>query len=390
MPEPLLPYMLLPTPTPGSDTGIWAPILNAATALIDGHDHTTNKGKPVPSAGINIDAALDFHSFRAINMAGVNLGNLSGLLASGTNEFFGFGGDAYWRSGGGVNVKVTNGGALNMTTVGGIAGDYTTAGAEVAYVNAGDNYTFKQEVGAGVRQYAKLDSADVRMHEYKAAPAAGVPTNFVALRSPAALAASYVVTMPAALPGSALLQQVDAAGLTTWSNTVTGLLTANAGISVAANQNIDLAAAGTGRVTRAFASWSTSPVGGQASGGTVAFDVALGNLYLASTGAGTWTQCIALPDHFKVTQLDIEVFGNAACNIVFDAARVDGAGVTGVASNNVTPPAAYSLLTINNAALAAAWTVLGQTFTSAVLIVKFTFGAAGGRIRRIIVSGNEA
>lgn len=395
MPQPPTTYMLLVLPTEGDDDDLWDGLLNTALGgPLDGHDHTTNKGKQIPSAGINIDAALDFHNQQATNVGGVAFVNLGAALTSGSDVVFVDGHNLKFRNGAGVNVRITNGNALDVTTVGAIAGDYTTVGAELAYVDASDAYTHKQQVGGGVRQYGKIASADLQLFEYKAHPAAGVPTNYVGLRSPAALPGTYTLTFPSALPGSTLIQQVSAAGVMSWSNTIanavtlSALLTANAGITLAVDTDVNMS--GVGRLKRANWGLNAAIASGVASGGTVTYDATLTNLYVASTGAGTWTFEVPLRDHVKITEINAEIYGNGVCNIVMDAARVDGAGVTGVASNNATPGAAYVLLTIVNATLQAAWTALGQTFlVGAKLVIKLTFSAANGRVRRVYLTGEE-
>ena len=377
MPQTPTTYMRLVQPSEDGDADVWDTLLTALFLLVDAHDHTTNKGAKVPTAGLNIDAALPFNGQRATGIAGLALNDLGALLSTGAGEFFCLGGDAYWRSGGGVNVKITNGGALNMTTVGGFAGDYTSVGAEAAYVDAQDGYTFKQQIGGGVKQYAKVDHADMRLYEFKAHPTAGVPTNFVSIKSPTALAASYAVTMPGAVPASTLPLQMAA----------TGVLTAGGSIALASGDNITVA--GAGRFKRTGLTWAAGFAGGTTSGATVAYDVS--NHYVASTGAGTYTISIPMRDNWTVTQVDVEMYGNAACLITIDAIKLDASGTNYTASANSTPGAAWTTATINNAALAAAYVgANGQNFKGyESLTTKVTFAATGGRVRRVQVTANE-
>src|SRR5207344_2934707 len=92
-----------------------------------------------------------------------------------------------------------------------------------------DSYWFQQQVGSAVRQYARMRSADVDLYEFKANPAAGVPTNRVRLASPTALAASYALTFPAALPASTKPVQIDSAGLV--SNGYANAFASHAGLA---------------------------------------------------------------------------------------------------------------------------------------------------------------
>lgn len=216
-------------PTEGGDDDIWDTLINAALTLNDAHDHTTGKGVKVPSAGLRINAdvpwndagvyyaltgvkALDFQPQAAANMT-----SYAGALfvSSADNEL-------YFRTTSGTNVKFTNGAALNVTAfTGGIGGDYSAAGALVSYVDADDAYYFQQQ--GSPRPWARMRVGDVDIYE----TAASI-VNRIRLQSPAALAASYALTFPAALPGSTQLAQVTSAGVMSLSNTVINDLTMTA------------------------------------------------------------------------------------------------------------------------------------------------------------------
>nr|MBP9863365.1 hypothetical protein [Kofleriaceae bacterium] len=273
MPQPPTTYMGLVQPSENDDDDVWDTILTALFLLVDAHDHATGKGAKVPTGGINIDGELEFNGKQATGLGGAAFANLGAPLSGGTYIAHVAGGNLYFRNAT-TNVQITSGATLNMTTVGGIAGDYTSVAAEVAYVNAQDGYTFKQQVGAAVRQFAKMDSADVRLYEFKAHPAAGVPTNFVGLASPAALAASYTLTMPAALPAAVRPVQSSAGGA----------LQFGGDMALGTNESITLT--GTGRFKRTGLTICASLVGGLPSSANVAYDTA--NHYVASTGAGTY------------------------------------------------------------------------------------------------------
>jgi hypothetical protein len=114
--------------------------------------------------------------------------------------------ELYWLTAGGVAVKLTNGASLNLSLIGGIAGDYAAVGAEVAYDDANDRYTFKQQ--GAPKTWARMASGDVRIYE------TGTNENvYVGLKAPAALAASYDVTWPVALPARTSVLTVTPAGI---------------------------------------------------------------------------------------------------------------------------------------------------------------------------------
>lgn len=264
--------LVLPVDHGSADT--WDVILDTAFGLIDAHDHTPGKGVLIATAALKIDADVSWAfggtsraitDLRAIDFSPQPVAGMTALAGA----FFlsdGTGGlsanELYYRTTASANVKVTSGAALNVAGfTGGIGGDYSSVGALEIFDDATDSYWFQQQVGASVRQYARMRSGDLDLYEYKAHPAAGpVPTNRVRLKSPAALAASYDLTWLAALPGSAQLMVVDNAGLVTASNTVANLITANSGLTAGANQNITVS--GTGKFKHPTITDVISPMAG--------------------------------------------------------------------------------------------------------------------------------
>ena len=218
--------MAIVMPTDLGDANVWGPILDTALGtVVDRHDHTTGKGVKISSAALKINADVSWSdsglSWSITDLKAVDFTPsavqtaLAGALfvSDGTSSLTA--NELYWRTTSGVNVKLTAGSALNVAAfTGGIGGDYSAVGALVVFDDATDSYWFQQQVGTGVRQYARMRSADVDLYEFKAHPTAGVPTNRVRLASPAALAASYTLTMPTALPSVGGLFTVSSAGVT--------------------------------------------------------------------------------------------------------------------------------------------------------------------------------
>lgn len=227
--------MALILPTEGGDADIWDTLLAAVFGLVDAHDHTSGKGVPVPSTGLRINAdlpfnyggsyyaatgvkALDFQPSPAADVAGY----AGALWVSSTDN------ELYYRTTSGSNVKLTSGTALNVSTfTGGIAGDYAAIGAELRFDDATDSYWLRQQEVAGARAWASARLGNVDIYE-----AAASITNRVRIQSPAALAASYALTLPAALPGSTALAQVSAAGVMTLTNTIGQTVTIQTGANV--------------------------------------------------------------------------------------------------------------------------------------------------------------
>lgn len=222
MPQSPTPNMALVKPTENGDTGVWASLLDAMFDLIDTHDHSTGKGVKVSMVnGVNVAADIPWSSggtfyaitsLKAIDFQPRPQSEMSAFAGalfvdSANNELS-------YRTTGGSIIRFTNGATFNFSAIGAIGGDYSSVGALVDFVDANDLYRFRQQIGGGVQQYARLDCGGVDLFEFKAHPAAGVPGNRVRLSSPAALAASYEMTWPGALPAAAnsRLLGVDSAG----------------------------------------------------------------------------------------------------------------------------------------------------------------------------------
>lgn len=203
-----LPNLSLVLPTRGAPgAGIWDDTLDADLALIDAHNHTAGKGVAVPTAGININADLSFGSaFGLTNAQRIQFASVTALSSNNKSLFVNAAdNELYWRSNAGSNVKLTAGAALNVAAfTGGFGGDYAAVGAVAAFDDAGDRYTFKQQ---SPFNWARLASGEVRIFE-----TGTLDTVFVGLAAPAALAASFTITLPLALPAATRMLSMDSAG----------------------------------------------------------------------------------------------------------------------------------------------------------------------------------
>lgn len=227
---PTLPNTGVITPTLNGDAGTWDTKLNDALANYDSHDHSIGKGVRITPAAININADLPLNSSWGITAANritfasvANPAvNKSTFVSDGTGGLVA--NELYWISNTGTAVRMTNGSALNVAAfTGGIGGDYAAVGAAVAFDDAGDRYTFKQQSNV----WARLASGDVRLFETGTSESI-----FVGLAAPAALAGSYTITMPLTAPGSTSLVQMDSSGVLTASNTVANALTLSSALQV--------------------------------------------------------------------------------------------------------------------------------------------------------------
>ena len=115
-------FMSLDLPTVSVTLGpAWATQVNAAIETIDSHDHTSGKGTRVPTAGININANLDFNEFAAQNMQHASFEQRttspSGSSFAGSISIFND--DLYYTNTSGIPVQITDGGSL-VTTPGSV------------------------------------------------------------------------------------------------------------------------------------------------------------------------------------------------------------------------------------------------------------------------------
>lgn len=354
--------IVLPTRgAPGS--GLWADAIDAALTLIDALDHTPGKGARIPTAGLNINADLTFSGLYApTNLNRITFSSVAALSSNNKSLFVNTSdNELYWRSNSGSNVKITSGAALNVAAfTGGIAGDYTAVGAQVAFDDAGDRYTFKQNGATG---WARLASGDVRLFETGTSE-----TVFVGLAAPSALAASYTVTMPLAAPGSTSLVQMDSGGVLTASNTVanavtlssslsvgttlgvtgastqaaitaSGLITANAGMTAGANQHVTVSGTGKlkyGTLVLSIPGWSFQNDTGSA--GNI-YSSTLGCVFSGPGASASVFAGISLPVGARVTAVRAFIKDNATGSTTVTAAFLSltsGAVATTIASSSAS------------------------------------------------------
>lgn len=114
----MTPFMNLELPTVSVTLGPeWASELNAALELIDSHDHSDGKGTRVKTAGLDINADLDFNGFRGFGFMSVMLEEQSATLSGASNalSIFSYAGDLWYVSGAGSAVQLTSGGSIVST-----------------------------------------------------------------------------------------------------------------------------------------------------------------------------------------------------------------------------------------------------------------------------------
>jgi hypothetical protein len=108
-------------PVVSNDFGAWGGHLNLSLQSIDSHDHTSGKGIKVPSAGLNINADLNFNNFSIDNIGELRQTNFL-VAVTGNNKVYTRNGNLYYNDGLGNQIQITAGGIVNSSGAGSITG----------------------------------------------------------------------------------------------------------------------------------------------------------------------------------------------------------------------------------------------------------------------------
>jgi hypothetical protein len=229
------PNMGLSQPTPGvcGPIGVeppgksWMELFNASMAVIDQHTHAPGFGALVPTAGLNINADLSFNANDAIGLRSTRFSAiaLGSLAANDVGCLVVSGVDLYYVDGSGNQVRITTGGAIAGTpgSIGGLI-----APGSATYTPASKLFTFL----SSAPRVASLAIGPVSIGD------ASVDNGKSATISvPAALAANYALTLPAALPAATGLLSLSSTGVMSTFGTVIG---ANVLGPVGANTTLSL------------------------------------------------------------------------------------------------------------------------------------------------------
>lgn len=363
-------YMGLTLPALNGDPGVWDTGINASLALIDTHRHVPGEGVQVPSAGININAALTFAGFAATNLAGTRF--TTQASRPGTNAVWvkTSDGELYFTNSLSQDAKLTSGGQVNIAAVGGIVGDYAAASAAFYYDDATETYLALQ-AAPGPNVWAALASGDIDLYE----KASGI-ANRVRLSSPNTLAASYKVTFPAAVPGSTAIVSMAATGDLTASNTIanavtmSALTTFSAGATGANNQHFTVQ--GTGRYKHGTLTKNVNAQAGYGSWGT-------GSGYVVSLASSTWYLAVPFDEGERLISFSFRRFGDGAVDLTYEVNAYDTSGVK----------TTLATATVNNVGAAWATESAGSSHTFAsgsCLVLEFAANAANCQIGNVSLS----
>jgi hypothetical protein len=230
--------LVLPTvsQTPGPQ---WASIINSDLTLIDQHDHTDNKGLPVPTAGLNINDELKFNNTTPNGLPATGLSYL-GLISPQSSPvparlFADAAGNFYYRNTAGIDVQLTVGNNP-AGTPGSISGlPFGTASA--SYDNSTGEFIWQKATNEG----ATMDSGPLRLRDGSAG------SNAVTI-TPASGTSNYTLTLPIAAPGSQSILTVASSGISTFA-TVNSTLTLTSSLLKVADLGIGTAQLASGSVT---------------------------------------------------------------------------------------------------------------------------------------------
>ncbi len=226
----VLPSMGLETPTVGASRGTWGGTMNANIVKLDGHNHIDGNGEHIPIAGIDVDDDMSFGSqfgpidlhaltFSSVTPLSTNEYNKSLFVSSADNQL-------YFRDRLGSNVKMTVDGALNVAAfTNGIGGNYASVSAALDFDDANKRYKHLD----GADNWARGDFGGLKLFQIGTAETQGV-----VIEAPAALAASYTMTLPLALPVSTHPLQM----------TSTGIVVETGSIAMIANESITVSGTG--------------------------------------------------------------------------------------------------------------------------------------------------
>jgi len=157
--------------------------------IIDIHDHSLGKGVQIPTAGLNINAALSFGNQKAFNLSFLQL-NVQGASPIGANDrpnVHVLNGDLYYTNSAGTAVQITNAGSISGTS-GSIGGLASPASAQFAT----NTFSWK----ADATTFAKQSFSDIQLYPFNSGA-----TNFLTLKVNNTVT-TYTITLPDAAPAS--------------------------------------------------------------------------------------------------------------------------------------------------------------------------------------------
>lgn len=210
--------MNLPIPIPSQTSGPqYALDEQSCFTKIDAHNHSPNKGAPIPLDAISVSSNFDMNDYGITNLKYIALNNQTSSPASGS--LYMKANNLWWTSGtGAYDVQITVNGGVNVTGQTGFVGLPSGTASAVYLPLTG---TFKYESATNIA--ATLDVGPIKLRNTT------VSSNYVGINAPNPLASNYNLTLPPSLPAATKILQVSS----------TGDISATLGVD---NSTIDIAA----------------------------------------------------------------------------------------------------------------------------------------------------
>ena len=209
-PNVITPVMLIELPTPGVTGALgvapagqsWMELQNAATSIIDIHDHSGNgKGLPIVATSIDINADLPFNGFSAVEVGSIGLEARGATMVGPYSlRVYSYNGDFYFTNADGYPVQITAGKSI-AGAVGTISG-----------MIPGSSVRYDLPTGSFIFEKASNVIAGIKAGPLFLTVGAGAGGNTIGISAPSGLAAGYSLTLPTALPGVTKLLTLSAAG----------------------------------------------------------------------------------------------------------------------------------------------------------------------------------
>lgn len=359
-------------PTVSSTVGpTYATQINAAITEL----RTTVDAKVTP-AGIEIDDDVSFFYansnvyFGPKDVQYVGFKNETVTNNQSPNFLHVKNGELYFNDNAANQVKITNSGVVNIASSGGITGTgYGTGGVEVNWSSGNAAYLLRS--GTGTNDYADAWVDDVKFND---------GSDHFALLGAQSMSADASFALPTAAPAGTSLMLMDSSGnmstsltptitsLTTTgavvvgtTTTSTGLITATAGLTAAANQHVTVS--GTGRHKHGNIEEIIPVIVVGANANVVQSAGVTSYVNFATTTTGADAVIFAVPGlvvgkrvQTLTFDLDFTTAGSSG-NLAFSFYRITGAssatlvtsaGTSGGADQTVTLSPAHTILTDNH------------------------------------------
>lgn len=188
------PNMNLPNPVPSVDPGPdYANNLSTSLNIVDQHNHSSGSGVQINPPGININSDFPFNDNNATLLRTTRYQSQASSLSPSSgidiNCLYVVQGNLYFNDGAGdTPIQITSGGAVNATV-----GTLTGGTAQAAFVSNVLVVNSVQSSGTP----GNIQAGSILIGNNSTS------SNFTTLSAFASLSASYTITLPSAVPGTA-------------------------------------------------------------------------------------------------------------------------------------------------------------------------------------------